>query len=79
MKFVKFSLLIATSAILVSSRDNILSKLNSDSSKHLEVGMPKFWNGCSYSVNRMKKEPVDYQAIIAKGDKWTDKSFERSE
>lgn len=30
-------------------------------------------------MNRLKKEPVDYQAIIAKGDKYTDYTFERSQ
>lgn len=46
---------------------------------HLRVGFPEFWNGCFFSVNRLKKDPVDYEAIITKGLKYTDTSFERSE
>lgn len=78
MKFV-IQCLLYSSIMLVNGRENVMSRLSKDSSKHLEVGLPKLWNGCFYAVNRLKKEPVDYQAIIDSGEKYTDKSFERSE
>jgi hypothetical protein len=42
-------------------------------------GGTKLFNECKYTVKRLKKEPEDYNAIIAKGAEYIDTTFYRKE